>query len=404
MTHAEELSLLSDTFRKDRDHVSIPQWKLSIIGYPFESAHCHLLPGGDRHCYIHGKSFPVSEPPDGEGDGVHVPDARVEENRGFRYHIVNGWRKAPADGIILLFHGLNEKNWDKYLPWARRLNLHTGKPVVLFPLAFHMDRAPALWSDPKTMHRLSRARHTRFPEITCSSLANAAISERLVDNPKRFLWSGLQSFNDLVSFCREIRSGIHAGIQKNARIDFFAYSIGAFLALIALMADPGNLFSRTRLFCFCGGCVLNRSYPTSRYIMDSKANVALYSLYVEHLEHEIASDPSLAHYFSSLHPEGMYFKSLLDLHKEVALREDRLREIHRRIRAVTLKKDTVMLPMEVAHTLQGRELRIPVKMKTLDFPYDYSHANPFPRGIPQQDQVLRSMNNLFRQAAKFLRN
>ena len=60
--------------------------------------------------------------------------------------------------MLLLFHGLNEKDWDKYLPWAHALARATGKAVLLFPTAFHMNRAMGHWSDHRCMHRASQER------------------------------------------------------------------------------------------------------------------------------------------------------------------------------------------------------------------------------------------------------
>jgi len=402
LTPAEESRRLFRFFRLCNPNSVDHETGISFTRFDMVSRYRHLLPGSDRRCEVHGLRF---QGPDSElhPEAIHVPDSDILENLRFNYYVVDRInRSKPADGVIVLFHGLNEKSWEKYLPWALRLVRGTGKPVLLFPLAFHMDRAPRAWIEPRSMSRLSRERAVRHPAIRAQSLANAALSERLEADPLRFAWSGLQSLYDILYLCRRIKAGLHPGIRPNPRIDIFAYSIGAFLALIGIMADPGNLFSKSRLFSFCGGCVLNRTVPTSRYIMDSEANIALYSLYVEHMETEMAANPRLAHYMSPMHPEGRYFLSLLDLHKMADFRERRLFELRNRIRALALDKDRVMPPMEVAYTLQGRQKRIPIRVLRRDFDYDYAHENPFPGNNVDPRRVSRALDRTFATASRFL--
>jgi hypothetical protein len=368
-----------------------------------ESKHAYLLYGGKPCCPIHGCKFPSSLLPD-QHETDPLADALIPENLSFRYFMMTSRRSLskPARGVILLFHGLNEKSWQKYLPWALRLHHGTGKPVILFPLAFHMDRAPGEWTDPRSMESLSRQRAVRHSTIHAHSLVNAAISHRLEDDPRRFVWSGLQSLYDLFDLSRRIRAGLHAGIVPNPRIDFFAYSIGAFIALIAIMTNPNNIYAASRLFCFCGGCVLNRTRPTSRYIMDSEANIALYAMYVEHLETEIRANPRMAHFMSAAHQEGMFFRSLLDLNRMADFRDQRLRELRRRIRALVLQRDAVMPPLEVLYTLQGRHRKIPIRVAQTDFPYPYTHENPFPTNSSYPKQVTRMMDHTMAVASRFL--
>ena len=48
------------------------------------------------------------------------------------------------------------------------------------------------------MFKLSEQRKARFPHIVDSSLSNVAISMRLHSMPQRFIWSGLQSYYDVI--------------------------------------------------------------------------------------------------------------------------------------------------------------------------------------------------------------
>ncbi|MDY0297941.1 MAG: DUF6051 family protein [Acidobacteriota bacterium] len=403
MNPGTEARLLMQALRECRNETEVAGLNVVIQGFDQVSKHGYLLPGGERTCPLHGLSFPAMESPF-QTEAIHLQDALITENLNFRYFLITSRKciSKPARNVILLIHGLNEKSWEKYLPWARRLHLGTGKPVLLFPMAFHMDRAPGTWSDPRSMQALSRERTERHPAIHAPSLANAAISERLEANPRRFVWSGLQSLYDFFDLCRRVRAGLHPGISPNPGIDLFAYSIGAFLALIALMTNPGNLFTSSRLFCFCGGCVLNRTTPTSRYILDSEANIALYAMYVEHLETEIAVNPRLAHFTSSQHPEGRFFRSLLDLNKMARDRDQRLHQLRRQIRALVLKQDRIIPPAEVMYTLQGRNRRIPIRVTEHDFPYAYTHENPFPANSNRPELVERAMDRVFAGVSRFL--
>lgn len=146
------------------------------------------------------------------------------------------------------------------------------------------------------------------------------------------------------------------------------------------MADEDGLFTDSRLFLFCGGPTLDRMNPTSRYILDSEATIALYSFFNQHLDNEFRRDPRLAHYFGEGHPAGRTFRSMLSYHTLREERERRFDELATRIRAVALRADTVIPPGEVLATLQGSYHDIPIPVDVLDFPHPYSHISPFPTG------------------------
>ena len=80
------------------------------------------------------------------------------ENIKFRYHLFRPKGDNKVNHVILLFHGFNEKYWTKYLTWAKTLVEETGKAVLLFPIAFHMNRAPLSWSDSRQMFAISQQR------------------------------------------------------------------------------------------------------------------------------------------------------------------------------------------------------------------------------------------------------
>jgi hypothetical protein len=214
---------------------------------------------------------------------LDVADSTVSENSQFRYSVFTPKGTLKTNKVIMMFHGFNEKHWHKYLTWAYRLCNLTGKTVILFPIAFHMNRAPQDWSDKRKMYSISENRKSHFPDIIDSSLSNVAISTRLQIRPQRFVWSGLQTYHDVIDFITAIRQGNHPFISDTASFDIFAYSIGSLLSQILMMANSDQLFDKSRLFIFCGGATFNRYSAVTKFILDSEANVELYSFLIQHL-------------------------------------------------------------------------------------------------------------------------
>ena len=167
----------------------------------------------------------------------------VIENKSFTYPVFVPAGVEKSADVILLMHGLNERNWNKYLTWAEFLCNSTGKTVVLFPIAFHINRSPASWSDPRYLHAIYDLRKRRNANDRSLSLAHVALSERITQAPYRFYSSGRQSIDDITQLVTDIKSGNHPLFCENTKVDVFAYSIGAFLSQIIFMTNPGNLFS-----------------------------------------------------------------------------------------------------------------------------------------------------------------
>lgn len=392
----------------DKQQISIDDNTL-LVNCEFESLNHKILPGEEHYqCQFHRLN--ISEPYNYQNDtGVingilDVHDSEVLENNKFKYHVFKPAREDKAKEIILMFHGFNEKHWHKYLPWAKRLLDLSGKTIVLFPIAFHMNRAPHEWSDRRLMYLVSEQRKKTFPNIISSTLSNVAISSRLQSKPQRFFWSGLQTFYDVIQLVDQIRSGSHPEIHAEATIDIFAYSIGSLLSQILLMNNPRGYFSNTKLCMFCGGSVFNRMSPVSKFILDSEANVALYSFVIEHLDSHLRHDSRLAHYLSPEHPEGLDFLSMLNYKTMRVNREEKFRALASQIMAITLEKDSVMPAYEVINTLQGVARDIPVQVHNLDFSYEYKHEDPFPVISSCEDMVNDCFEEVFGLAAQFLLN
>ncbi|HYO52986.1 DUF6051 family protein [Archangium sp.] len=328
--------------------------------------------------------------------GLLDRDDGVEENREFPYRILAPSGCERSTRGVLVLHGLNERRWEKYLPWAKALVEGLGVPVILFPTAFHMERSPALWADPRPMRQLSRERMRRIPELEASSFANAALSTRIHARPDRFVWSGLRTLRDLSRFAESVHRGDEPLLAPGARLDVFAYSIGAFLAEILFMADDGGWFADSRLVNFCGGCLLSHASPLSREILDSAAARALRRFF-EELDVEKQLRPELGRLLSE-DASGHAFEFMVRNDRHRAEREAALQRIGPRVRAIPLRKDRVMSAAGVAETLAGSGAWVEI----LDMPYSYDHANPFPLQGVDEAEVERGFAAVFERAVRWL--
>jgi hypothetical protein len=380
---------------------------LEIVRFHFLSGAADLLPGGKGYfCTRHHASFERNSTYYNDvgtiSEDIHISDNSVKENREFTYHLMKPDDGRPARQVTFLFHGFNEKNWDKYLPWGEEISRQTGGAVVLFPIAFHMQRAPALWSDPREMFRLSETRKRSFPNVINSSLSNVAISMRLHAMPQRFIWSGLQTYDDMIRLIESYKGGENAMIRPDFTFNIFAYSIGGFLAEILKLSNYSGYFNDTKVCLFCGGSVFNRFSPVTKFILDSEANLALYSYLVEHFGSFLAKEPRLRHYIEEDHMEGKVFHAMLNYQLMREFRESLFRKSAGDFYAITLKKDRVIPAFEVKNTLQGAYGDIGIEVETLDFPYEYTHENPFPLKRVDPLIVDDGFNLVFRKACAFL--
>ena len=97
--------------------------RTTVHNFTFRSSHTDILP-----------ESPLEGDP--SVDLLDVEDRQIAENATFRYHVFAPTGGGRSSGMILLFHGFNERHWDKYLPWAAKLVESTGKSVVLFRSRF----------------------------------------------------------------------------------------------------------------------------------------------------------------------------------------------------------------------------------------------------------------------------
>jgi hypothetical protein len=326
-------------------------------------------------------------------------DTQITENRDFLYPVFAP-RNTETDKVILLLHGLNERSWLKYLVWANYLAEHAESYVILFPISFHINRSPVTWKDPRVMIPLMKDRNSSLGEISMSSFANIAISNRLTEDPLRFLKSGYQTILDITKLFTMIRNGEHQIIPPSSNINIFAYSIGAFLAEIILMGNPENLFSDSKLFIFSGGSVFSNMHGSSKLIMDSRAFDIVYNYYLNDFEKSITGKSPLVEFLSSSQI-GMTFRSMIDLGRFKTFRDNILKKLRDQIHAVSLMKDTVIPSKGVVATL-GRLNKEDI-VKVWDFPYPYSHENPFPViDFPLSKKVDYCFEKVFSEALSFL--
>ncbi len=320
----------------------------------------------------------------------------VCENERFDYPVFIHSRTKQYKDVILLLHGLNERSWHKYLPWAEYLCQKTGKAILLFPIAYHVNRSPVTWTNPRFLQKIIELRRKLNGHDRSLSLANVALSERLSDNPYRFYNSGRQSYFDIVRLITEIKQGKHPLFAKETKVDVFAYSIGAFLSQVLFLANPNGYFSESKLFMFCGGGVFSSMYGQSRSIMDKTSFEKLLEYYQagfwkEKMAMNTGDDVLKAFY------------SMITFDNSKDTRIDTFRQMKQRIGGISLALDKVMpytgVVAALGHDCASRNITL------IDLPYDYTHEAPFPVHAGHDlHEVNQAFKRVFEQAAGFLGN
>ncbi len=402
MSYYDDYFLLKDRFNVNDEHIVLDDG-LNIYNTSITSENYDFLPQiMDSNKVRRDNNYLTFNSTPFQHNIVNIDDADIIENKTYKLTAFTNAKASRSKKITILLHGLNEKDWTKYLPWAKRLLEQTGNTVVLFPIAFHMNRTPAEWSDQKMMNMVSEERKKLYPSIVDSTFANAAISTRLQNNPQHFFWSGLESYCDFIQLFKLIREDKCPHINKDAAVNIFSYSVGSLLAEIILFTNENNWFTDSKLFIFCGGATFNRMSPVSKYILDSEANIALYTYFIEHLEKELKRDKKFSYYFQEDYSPGYYFKSMLDYHKMKDVRSKRLDTLKSNISALVLAKDTVVPAYEVVNFLKGEDRKRSIPVKIMDFPFNYRHEVPFPVKENCKKEVNKFFDKVFNIAAKHL--
>jgi hypothetical protein len=359
--------------------------------FSWESAHADILSSYDPGAVSAGPRSASSA----EGfTALAEPDRSVAENKRVRCPIT---RPAGAgngevlDRACILLHGLNERGWDKYWSWAKAIADKARCAVILFPIAFHMDRSPAAWANFGIMRGVSKDRIARYPELKQSSMANAAISERLDEDPGRFYLSGLMAARDLSDLVAFIRSGEAPGIASDATLGFFGYSIGAYILQCLSLADAR--FAREgKRFLFCGGPFLSAMTPVSKYIMDSRAHERILDFWVYNLETELRRDAEFAALVDT--PEGRAYCAMVDPRHPQMNRLSVFSDGATRVASLT--GDDVMPKAAIVDFFEGTGV-VPT---FFDLPQTCTHIAPFnPLG---GEAVHAAFEELFDEAAAHL--
>ncbi|MDL2245278.1 DUF6051 family protein [Parabacteroides sp. OttesenSCG-928-J18] len=322
-------------------------------------------------------------------------DDHILENKAFNYSVFAPCREKQYDQAIILLHGLNERNWNKYLTWAEFLVRETGKPVILFPIAFHMNRSPKLWSNPRDILPWVTLRRQEVADNDNLTFANVALSSRLSRHPLRFYASGRESVFNLCQLAQEITDGEHPLFAPHTHIDLLAYSIGALLSQVVLLANPNDLFRDTRLFMFCGGSIFSEMNGNARDIMDKEAYERLTHYYMT----DFLQYGNLPQSFREDDFEKA-FKAMIRPDHLQTERESFFAQACHRIRAISLKQDRVMPTAGIRKALGKAAHKI---LEELDFPFPYTHQVPFPlQGAKEKEQVDDAFRTVFGKAASFL--
>ena len=400
----KELStLLSRKFSLDQERIVFDEIDQEIQIHEFHSRAHDDLPDESAHikknpAFLALLKYYLSRNTASDREIFHTlktPDREIPENTHFKYPVLKPLDQNESSKVIILLHGLNERSWDKYLPWASLLSRETGAAVLLFPMAFHMNRSPGAWGDIRKMMPVSRERHALLPDLRASSFANAALSYRIQFAPQRFVLSGVQTFLDLVNLMKVIKEGNFPGLSPNGGINFFSYSIGATLTEVLMMANPQGLTSRSKSVLFCGGPALDLSTPVNKSIIDNQAFDSLMHHFQDILKDHADELKSLetgrgANVYQ-------YLKSLMLFKPLQVERETRLMELQDRLKVIGLKKDQTMPAGALKKTF--RATGIPVDIE--DYPYEYSHENPFPLHDETYQQAGNSLERLIHKTAGF---
>lgn len=312
-------------------------------------------------------------------------DNNILENNKFNYSVFLPNELAKEKTPIILLHGLNERSWLKYLPWAYTLAEKTGRAVILFPIAFHINRSPDSWGNPRLLQQQLSNRKQNTQPNSLSSFANVALSNRLSEQPIRFFTSGQQSSSDLIQLIKQIKNGEHPLIKSTNSPDFFAYSIGAFLAQILWIGNKDHLFDQSKLFLFCGGAFFSKMNGLSKLIMDKDAYEQIYHYYIDDFDKEIQNVGSLIRFFTE-NFIGKSFINMLGKEEYIETTKQRFIEMGDRVSAIALKNDRVIPASGIEEVIKN--------VTILDFDYPYTHETPFPIG---NDGITQKVDDAFEQ-------
>ena len=362
----------------DDEPLSYAAENVDLYYLQHRSRHASFLMGQAGYsCPEHGVEFP-GEPTIGE-----PIDWLIGENNQFRFPLLREHRSGPLvrhNHLVVLLHGLNERSFTKYIPWAFQIWTQAQIPVIMFPLPFHINRVRREWGQEQ------QAMYGRRREVPGNEYAhrfNAVISERLAVHPERFFWGAMQAYRDIIDIVEQIRADRHPHFTPDARVDVLGYSAGGYIGLALLMENHRGYFNDSRGVMFASCCAVRDVNLSSPLILDHGAEVALMKLYVKYREKLMSH--RLKHWLE-VHTEGQWFNAFLGLMPNRALLDKRLREVAPRLLAIAGTDDQVMPPGAMMNALQG--IRRDTGVRMVELPLGI-HENPF--ACPDYHQRERAM-------------
>jgi hypothetical protein len=385
MKLSEQFFLLKDIFDLNKERIEIPGSTTTIFNLDYNSPRGIYDPAE-----IENKGFPAWE------------DGAITENLRFKYPVFVPEAGKKYSSVIILLHGLNERFWFKQLAWARYLCESTGKPVLMFPSSFHMNRSLPEWTDKNELMNGVHHRQTMYNDLVDSSIANLVLSQRLTDVPQRFFLSGYQSALDLTAILNDIKAGKHVLFEKSAKVDVFAYSIGVFLAECMMIANPDNLFDDSKFVFFAGGAMFQEMNGVSKYIMDNKAFHRLYNYHLEEMDNEMKENSSMRNVLKDT-GMGKAFRSMISYDGLRNFREKTLKKYKSRILSIPLLSDKVIPAAPTVKLLSGLVCK-PSNIKMMDFKFPCIHENPFPVNLKEYTSLIdEAFLKVFSLSGSFLR-
>lgn len=360
----------------DHTPLDFPEEGADLYYLSYSSANGHYLLGHRSYeCATHDLSFTA------QANGENPTDNQIVENIHFKYPLLRE-RGSVSNShrhqrITFLLHGLNERSFGKYLPWAYHLWEQSGAPVLLFPLTFHVNRVLPAWGQQQMG---SFKRRQRIKDNENVHRFNAVISERLDAHPERFFWGAIQSYWDLVDMARQIRAGLHPHVAPDARLDFVGYSAGGFLALLLLLEDHEGLFAHSRACLFSTCAAIRDLNLSSPFIVDGEAENTLMKLYVKHLER--SAGERMQHWLEQ-HGEGQWARAFTGLLPDRGRLNARLSVLAPRLLGFANPNDRVIPQGAMLNSLQGVVRDTGVRVEELSLGV---HENPFSCADYQQKE------------------
>lgn len=299
-------------------------------------------------------------------------DHRVDSNLSFAFpFFLPG--SQPYDECLVLGHGFNEAAYIKLFPWAYCLCKEMCIPVVIFPLAFHMNRRPASW---KTMMRPAYRARMHVVGNRCFSPFNAVVSQRISEAPERFFRGALQSYWDVMDLISEIGQGElevpYGGktirpFRRGAKIHFLGYSISGYLYLAFLLIHAQGLLDDSRCLLFSSCTLWEDMDPVSVLVIDREAYEKATDFYMGGYQKE--ASPEFLEWF--LETEiGVWFRTLFLDHSSLKSLKMEVQKLQGRLLIIADPNDPVFSAASIVNHLGEGTPILSLELGRHEFPFN----------------------------------